>query len=88
MNVTKSTGFLLGTTWVSSVTSGYVSGVVLPSYALTRASVFYRRERYEITVGVNNIFDARYFQSQYLFEDSLVKPGELRTVSGTWRYTF
>jgi iron complex outermembrane receptor protein len=88
MNVTKSTGFLLGTTWVSSVTSGYVSGVVLPSYALTRTSVFYRRERYEITVGVSNIFNARYFQSQYLFEDSLVKPGELRTVSGTWRYTF
>jgi iron complex outermembrane recepter protein len=88
INVTKSTGFLLGTTWVSSVTSGYVSGVVLPSYALTRSSVFYRRERWELTVGVNNIFNARYFQSQYLFEDSLVKPGEQRTVSGTWRYTF
>ena len=38
--------------------------------------------------GVNNMFDAKYFQSQYLFEDSLVKPGELRTVGGTVRYTF
>ena len=88
VNITRNVGVLLGTTWVASVKAGYVSSVVLPSYALWRGSVFYRRKNYEFNVGVNNMFDAKYFQSQYLFEDSLVKPGELRNVGGSVRYTF
>ncbi len=87
-NITRNIGFLIGTTWVASVKAGYVSNVVLPSYALSRGSVFYRRKNYEVNFGINNMFDAKYFQSQYLFEDSLVKPGELRTMGGTVRYTF
>jgi iron complex outermembrane receptor protein len=88
LNVTKNVGFLLGTTWVSAVEAGYVSGVILPSYALWRGSVFYRKEKYQVNFDVNNMFDAKYFQSQYLFEDSLVKPGVLRSVGGSIRYTF
>jgi len=88
LNVTKNVGFLVGTTWVASVKAGYVSPVILPSYELWRGSVFYRRAKYEFNVGINNMFDSKYFQSQYLFEDSLVKPGELRTVGGMVKYTF
>ena len=88
LNVNRNIGFLIGTTWVASVKAGYVSNVVLPSYSLSRGSVFYRRKNYEVNFGINNMFDAKYFQSQYLFEDSLVKPGELRTVGGTVKYTF
>jgi hypothetical protein len=50
--------------------------------------MFYRSEKYEVNFGVNNMLDARYFQSQYLFEDSLVKPGELRSLGGTVKYIF
>jgi iron complex outermembrane recepter protein len=88
VNITRNVGVLLGTTWVASVKAGYVSSVILPSYALWRGSAFYRRKNYEFNVGVNNMFDAKYFQSQYLFEDSLVKPGELRNVGGTVKYSF
>ena len=38
LNITKNVGFLIGTTWVASVKAGYVSTVVLPSYALSRGS--------------------------------------------------
>jgi iron complex outermembrane receptor protein len=88
VNVTKNVGFLVGTTWASSVVAGYVNGIVLPSYAIWRGSVFYRTSRYQANINFNNLFDAKSFQSQYLFEDSLIKPGELRTVSGTIKYTF
>ena len=88
VNVTKNIGALIGTTWTSSVKAGYISGVVLPSYQLWRGGAFYRRERMEFNVGVNNMFNQVYFQSQYLFEDSLVKPGALRDVSGSVKYTF
>lgn len=88
VNVTKNVGVLLGTTWTAAVRAGYVSPVILPSYAVWRSSVFYRREKYEFDLGVNNMFNSTYFQSQYLFEDSLVKPGVLRTIGGTVRYDF
>ncbi len=88
VNITRNVGFLVGTTWVAAVKAGYISNVVLPSYALTRGGVFYRRKNYEVNFGINNMFDTKYFQSQYLFEDSLVKPGELRTVGGTVKYSF
>jgi iron complex outermembrane recepter protein len=87
-NVTKSIGVLVGTTWVDHVRAGYLSPVILPTYSLWRGSLFYRREKMEFNLSVNNMFDARYFQGQYLFEDSLVKPGEGRSVGGTARYNF
>ncbi len=88
INATKRIGVLIGTTWVDSVRAGYLSPVILPSYSVWRGSLFYRSEKYEVNVGVNNMFDASYFQGQYLFEDSLVKPGEARSVGGTVRYNF
>jgi iron complex outermembrane receptor protein len=88
VNVTKNIGVLVGTTWVAAVRAGYVSPIILPSYSVWRGSVFYRREKYQVNFGINNMFDATYFQSQYLFEDSLVKPGEGRYVGGTVKYTF
>lgn len=88
VNATKNLGVLVGTTWVSSVQAGYVNGIILPSYSIWRASAFYRTSHYQANINFNNLFDAKSFQSQYLFEDSLIKPGELRTVSGTLKYIF
>jgi iron complex outermembrane receptor protein len=88
VNVTKNVGFTLGTSWVSSVKAGYVSDVKLPSYALTRGSVFYQRGKNLLNVAINNMFDTTYFQSQFLFWDVLIKPGALRTASLTYSYSF
>ncbi len=88
VNVTKQLGFTLGTSWVSSVKTGYISDVKLPSYALTRASVFYQRGKHLLNVGINNMFDKTYFQSQFLFWDVFIKPGALRTASLTYTLTF
>ena len=88
VNVTKNVGFTLGTSWVSSVRTGYISNVRLPSYAMTRGSVFFQRGRNLVNVSINNMFDTIYFQSQFLFWDVLVKPGALRTASLTYSYSF
>ena len=88
MNVTKNIGFTVGTTWASSVKTGFVSDVVLPSFAVWRGSVFYERGKYRLNLALNNMFDKTYFQSQYLFWDVFVKPGALRTASLTGTYTF
>lgn len=88
VNVTKNAGFTLGTSWVSSVKTGYVSSVKLPSYALTRGSVFYVRGKNQINLAINNMFDKVYFQSQFLFWDVFIKPGALRTASLTYTFTF
>jgi iron complex outermembrane receptor protein len=88
VNVTKSVGFTLGTSVVSSVRTGYISNVRLPSYALTRGSVFYQRGRNLLNLAINNMFDTVYFQSQFLFWDVLVKPGALRTASLTYSRSF
>ena len=88
VNITKNVGFTIGTSWVSSVKTGYVSSVTLPSYAVTRGSIFYQRGKHLINLSTNNMFDQVYFQSQYLFWDVFIKPGALRTASLTYSYTF
>jgi iron complex outermembrane recepter protein len=84
----RSVGFTLGTTWVDSVRGGFVTPIVLPSYAVWRGSVFYSHKKYSITLAANNLTDSHYFTSQYLFWDVFVKPSELRTLSLTGSYRF
>jgi iron complex outermembrane receptor protein len=81
-------GVTIGTTWVQKVQAGYVTPVMLPSYAVWRGSVFYSHKSYSATLAVNNIGDSHYFTSQYLFWDVFVKPSELRTLSLTVSYSF
>ncbi len=83
-----SIGFTIGTTWVDKVNAGYVSPVVLPSYAVWRGSIFYSHKNYSVNLAVNNIGDSHYFTSQYLFWDVFIKPSELRTLSLTASYSF
>jgi iron complex outermembrane recepter protein len=88
VNVTKNVGFTIGTSFVSSVKTGYVSDVKLPSYALTRGSVFFQDRGHLLNLSIGNMFDTVYFQSQFLFWDVFVKPGALRTASLTYSYSF
>jgi iron complex outermembrane recepter protein len=88
VNVTRNAGFTLGTTWISSVNTGYVSSVKLPSYSVWRGGVFFQRGPYHVNLAMNNLFDKTYFQSQYLFWDVFIKPGALRTATLTASYNF
>ena len=84
----RDAGVTLGTTIVSAVNAGYVSDVRLPAYSVWRGSVYFQRAGWGINVGVNNLFNKEYYQSQFLFWDVFVKPSELRTVNMTMSYTF
>ena len=88
VNVTRNAGFTVGTTWVSSVNTGYVSSVKLPSYSVWRGSLFYSKGPYHVNLAMNNMLDKTYFQSQYLFWDVFIKPGALRTATLTLSYNF
>jgi iron complex outermembrane receptor protein len=88
VNVTRNAGFTIGTTWVSSVNTGYVSSVKLPSYGVWRGSLFFDKGPYRMNLAFNNIFDKTYFQSQFLFWDVFIKPGALRTATATVSYRF
>jgi iron complex outermembrane receptor protein len=81
-------GVTVGTSWDQKVEAGYVSGIILPSYAVFRGSLFYRFRNYEVNLAADNIGDKRYFTSQYLFWDTFVKPSEMRTVSLAISYRF
>ena len=81
-------GVTFGSSWDQKVEAGYISGVILPSYAVFRGSLFYRYKRYEANLAANNIGDKRFFTSQYLFWDTFVKPSEMRTISLTVSYRF
>ena len=81
-------GVTIGSSWTQQVEAGYVSGIVLPSYAVFRGSVFYRYKKYEVNLAANNIGDKRYFTSQYLFWDTFVKPSEMRTLTLSMSYRF
>ena len=78
----------VGSSWNQKVAAGYISGVILPSYAVFRGSIFYKFKNYEVNLAVNNIGDKRFFTSQYLFWDTFVKPSEMRTLSLTVSYRF
>ena len=84
----KDFGFTIGTTWVDNVQAGFITPVMLPSYATLRGSFFYTHGRYSATLAANNLTNSNYFTSQYLFWDVFVKPSEMRTLSLTVSYKF
>jgi iron complex outermembrane receptor protein len=88
INVTRDAGFTIGTTFVSSVATGYVSSVKLPAYAVWRGGAFFKKGPYRVNFAMNNMFDKTYFQSQFLFWDVFIKPGALRTATATVSYNF
>lgn len=81
-------GVTLGSTWVQKVQAGFITPVMLPSYAVWRGSVFYSHKDYSVTLAANNFTDSNYFTSQYLFWDVFIKPSAMRTLSLTMAYKF
>ncbi|MCF3648376.1 TonB-dependent siderophore receptor [Synoicihabitans lomoniglobus] len=79
-------GASLGATYVSSFFSGYAQEVVLPSYLVTRAALFYTRGNWSFRLNANNIFDEKYYNPQFLFWDVFVSPSVGPTVELTTSY--
>lgn len=79
-------GASLGGTYVSSFYSGYAQEVVLPSYFVTRAALFYTKGDWSFRLNANNIFDEKYYNPQFLFWDVFVSPSVGPTVELTTSY--
>lgn len=79
-------GFSLGATHVSSFYSGYAQEVVLPSYTVARAALFYTTGGWSFRLNANNLFDEKYYNPQFLFWDVFVSPSVGPTVELTTTY--
>lgn len=79
-------GFSLGGTYVSSFYSGYAQEVLLPSYFVTRAALFYGTERWSFRINASNILDEKYYNPQFLFWDTFVSPSVGPTAELTVAY--
>jgi iron complex outermembrane receptor protein len=79
-------GFSLGATYASSMYTGYLQTVTLPSYTVARAAVFYEGPRFSMRLNANNLFDEKYYSPQFLFWDSFVSPSVGRTAEMTFSY--
>jgi iron complex outermembrane receptor protein len=79
-------GFSLGATHASSMYTGYLQTVTLPSYTVARAAVFYESPKFSLRLNANNLFDEKYYSPQFLFWDTFVSPSVGRTAEMTFTY--
>jgi iron complex outermembrane receptor protein len=84
----KGWGFYLGGTYISSMYSGYVEQVRLPSYFVTNAALFYNYKNWSFRMNGKNILDEQYFTPQALFEDTFISPSQGPTAELTISYKF
>lgn len=70
-------GFGLGLVYVGEREAQLPNtGVIIPDYLRTDASIFYQRDRYRIAFNVKNLFNTDYYNSQGFY----IVPGEPLTV--------
>jgi iron complex outermembrane receptor protein len=81
-------GAYLGETYVSKMYSGYLKQIVLPSYFVTNAALFYNYKQWSFRVNAKNIFNEKYYTPQALFEETFISPSQGPTVDLTIAYKF
>jgi iron complex outermembrane receptor protein len=85
-NENRTLGVGLGAVYVGERLGDYFSPLVLPSYTRWDAGLFYRYNRMNLNLFVENIFDERYYTSSISqFE---VFPGAPINVKGQFTWTF
>ena len=60
--------------------------LILPGYFRADAGLYYVRDRYEVTLRVNNVFDEIYYESA--FNLVLITPGNPREATLSFRVRF
>ncbi len=81
-------GISFGATHVSAMWAGYSQFVRLPQYTVTHGAVFYNFGPWSLQVNGNNLFNAKYFLPQSLFNEVLVLPSEGPTAQVTLKRKF
>lgn len=81
-------GVSLGVTHISSMFAGYTQSIKLPAYTVMRAAAFYRFDKFEARVNVNNLTNTKYYSPQFLFWDSFISPSVGRTAELTLTMKF
>jgi iron complex outermembrane receptor protein len=81
-------GASLGTTYVSSMFSGYLQQIKLPDYFVTRAALFYNCKNWSFRLNGNNILNEKYYTPQFLFWDTFISPSQGPTYDLTATYKF
>ena len=79
-------GFGLGLFYVGDRAGDRENTFEVPSYLLTNAAIFYKRDAFRAALNFNNLFDIDYFESA--FNDLRVHPGAPFTVQGTISWEF
>ena len=79
-------GFGLGLFYVGDRAGDRENTFEVPSYLITNAAIFYKRNAFRAALNFNNLFDIDYFESA--FNDLRVHPGTPFTVQGTVSWEF
>lgn len=78
-------GLGIGATYRDKMFFDQKNTQIIPSYTIGNIGVFYRAERYDVQVNVNNFTDVRYYRNGI---NSGVLPGEPRNITGMVRLKF
>ena len=79
-------GFGLGLFYVGDRAGDAANTFEVPSYFLTDAAVFFKRERFRVALNIKNLFNVNYFENA--FGPLRVSPGAPFTVQGSISWTF
>jgi iron complex outermembrane recepter protein len=79
-------GFGLGLFYVGDRAGDRENTFEVPSYLITNAAIFYKRDAFRAALNFNNLFDIDYFESA--FNRLRVHPGTPFTVQGTISWEF
>jgi iron complex outermembrane recepter protein len=77
-------GFGGGVFFVGDREATLPNSITIPSFVRTDATIFYRRDNYQIGLNFKNLFDTRYYDSSGF----LLAPGAPFTVLGTFSVNF
>ncbi|MEO0826225.1 MAG: TonB-dependent receptor [Cyanobacteria bacterium J06635_15] len=81
-------GFGIGVNWVDSRQGDLDNSFNLDSYFLTDAALSYRRDNWQFTLNLKNLFDVNYIAGTPRTRTRGLEPGEPFTVIGSIRYQF
>ncbi|GGC16815.1 TonB-dependent receptor [Novosphingobium endophyticum] len=82
-------GVTWGVTYASKTSGSLPNAVVYPSYYVSNLSAFYKKDAWELSVNVNNLFDKLYFTPVAdIYENQAALPSKGRIWRASVKYSF